>query len=60
MLQGGCNLKNRYHDRALIGVNGEQVKEGVIGCGWDVVPVLVKSHTVEIMSKVNIHSDPGA
>jgi len=60
MLRGGRNLKNGYFDRALIGVDGERVKEGVIDRGWDVVPVLVKSHTAEIVSEINFRGDPGA
>jgi len=47
MLWGGRNLENRDDDGESVKIDGERVKEGVIGCCWDVVFVAVKRHIIE-------------
>ena len=46
MLRGDRNLENRDHDKELVGIDGEGIAEGVIGCGW---AVFVECHITEII-----------
>ena len=41
-------------------INGERVKEGVIGRGRDVVSVVVKRHVTELMGEVDSRDNLGA
>ncbi len=52
---GDHNLENRYYK-----IDGEQVKEGVIGCSWDVVFVIVKGDITELMGEVDLCESPCA
>ena len=41
-------------------IDGERVKEGVIGRGWDVVSVVVNRHVTELMGEVDSRDNLGA
>ena len=63
---GGCRLGNRDYagDRVYaIGwceIDGKRVKEGVIGCGWNVVSVVVECHITELAGvEADLRDSPG-
>jgi len=54
-------MENRDDGASVVGVNinGERVKEGITGRGWDVVSI-VKRHIAERMSEIDSRNSPSA
>jgi len=67
MLFGGRHLENRDYTggrASAVGwyeIDGKRVKEGVIGCGWDVVFVIVECHFITELAggEVGLRDSPG-
>lgn len=59
MIPGGRNLENRDYGGAPAEINGERVKERVIGRGWDVISVAVKRYITEPFGEVDSYGSPG-